>query len=232
MKRRTDIAHSESGMIRNQLGFSLTDLVASLPLAALVLVILTLAILSFVKTYQETKLYVQLQNELFQAVETMRYGFARENITGDPNMPDGQKKPLAGLLTAQTVEISTNQQSIRIEPVKMTSGSAFYSRFFVDPNGHLRVSGQSGINLFYTNELVFPSSLAKVGNEYKFRLLDARFTPQYASGNKVYVVGIYFKAQVRFRKRLKNQSVQEDIEQNTRTIEYKTSVFLGNADVN
>lgn len=103
---------------------------------------------------------------------------------------------------------------------------------FVDPNGHLRVSGQSGINLFYTNELVFPSSLAKVGNEYKFRLLDARFTPQYASGNKVYVVGIYFKAQVRFRKRLKNQSVQEDIEQNTRTIEYKTSVFLGNADVN
>lgn len=221
-----------SDMIRNQKGYSLTDLVASLPLAALVLVILTLAILSYVKTYQETKLYVQLQNELFQAIETMRYGFAREDITGDPNEPDGSKTPLVGISTAQTVDISANQRSITVKPVKMQAGSDFYARFFVDPNGFLRVSGQSGINLFYTNELVFPSSISEIAGEPKFKLLDFRVTPEYSSLDKVYVVGIYLKARVRFRKRLREQSPNEDIEQNTRTIEYKTSVFVGNADSN
>lgn len=222
--------HTESEMIRNQKGYSLTDLVASLPLAALVLVILTLAILSFVKTYQETKLYVQLQNELFQAVETMRYGYTRRDITGDPNAPAGSKPPIVGISTAESVEISANQRSITIEPVDIQSGPNLYARFFVDNVGHLRVSGQSGVSLSYTNELVFPSSIAEIDGEPKFRLIDFRVTPEYSSSTKVYVVGIYMKARVRFRQRMRDQSPAEDVEQNTRTIEYKTSVFVGNAD--
>jgi len=214
--------------IKKQDGYSLAELVVALPLSILVIVILTFAIANFATTYQEIQLYTQLQEELFNAIETMRYGYAKEGVTGSFYSPENEKEGLIGLLTAKEVTIGLTGKTITIKPINLNPGVPYYSQFFLDDKNHLRVSGQYGIKT-YTNELVFPQTARKIGGEQQFKILDLYFEPQKVVNNNIYVLGIEIKARVRFREKLDSQSLEEDSQINTKTIEYKTSVYLANS---
>jgi hypothetical protein len=206
--------------IHNQKGVSLIELVVAIPLAVLVLIILTFAVTKFITTYQETKLFVQAQEELFDAVETIRYGFAKEGITDD--------QALIGVFTANQVDINFAADAITIKPLDTNIGLLHKARFYLDSKGFLRADGQYG-NRNFLGELVFPSGKAKLsGNNKRFTITDLYFEKLNPEAD-VRLLGIEVTAEVRFRNKLDNQSFAEDKQLNTREIKYTTAVYVGNS---
>ncbi len=212
----------------NQKGYYLADLVASLPLAVLIILAFTFVVINFLRTYEEVRLYTQLQDELFAAVETMRYGYSYDDVTGNPSDPADLKEGLIGLITANEVIIGLDHSSITLIPVILTPNLPYYSEFYLDTNNHLRASGKYGLKSF-SDKLLFPTGLKKLGGKFQFRILELNFTPEKIVNDKIYLLGIQIKAQVRFREKSLKQTAEEDIRLNTKTIEYETSVFLTNA---
>lgn len=211
--------------LSNQSGVSLPELVASIPLAALVFLIMGLALVSFATTYQETRFYVQLQDELFQAIESIRHGIAKENVTAGEG--------IIGVMTAGKVTINSARNRIKVVPVIVSQGlgeESYFSNFYLD-DGKLFANARYGLKTF-NNFQVFPSGDGKIGGAPRFRITDLNFTPEAGNTNDVILLGVEIEAQVRFREKLEDQSSVEDIEQNTRRIKYKTSILVGNSNKN
>jgi hypothetical protein len=209
--------------LKDSSGIFLPDLVASLPLAAIVFLIMGLALVNFITTYEETKLFTQLQDDLFYAVETIRYGVTKKNVT------DGEG--IIGVMTAGKISIQNAGKKIKILPVVVSQGlgeESYSANFWLDNNGQLMANGYYGIKSF-TDHRVFPSENRKIGNFNMFRITDLRFSPVKGDANDVLLLGLEIEAQVRFRKKLDKQTPEEDVEKNTKTIRYKTSVLVGNA---
>lgn len=214
--------------IRNDKGFSLAELVASLPLVALVFIVIAISVINFITTYEETRLYAQLQQELFETIETIRHGYALDGITDDEG--------LIGLLTAQHVDIGYANNSIKIVPIvpgETIGDDNYWARFHVDNDGRLILNAQYGLQ-YINNRVIFPQSDERIGNQYKFRITNRNDvfidkTPLIL--DETYLVGIRLQGEVRFRERGRNQSIDEDRIRNTKTIEYNTKVFLGNKDI-
>jgi len=101
-------------MVKNQKGVSLVELIAAIPLTILVFVILTMAVSSFVTTYKETRLYLQLQDELYNMVDLIRHGYIDKNIEASEG--------LIGLMTANRVEISGGRNMMTLRPVIIAEG--------------------------------------------------------------------------------------------------------------
>jgi hypothetical protein len=208
--------------ISNDSGVSLPELVASIPLAALVFLIMGLAIVNFATTYQETRLYTQLQDELFQAIESIRHGVTMNNVT--------EGEGIIGVMTAGKVSINSGRNRIRIIPVILSQGlgEESYSANFWINNGQLMANGFYGVKNF-SNHVVFPSGNRKIDNFNMFRITDITFRNEAGTMSDVSLLGIVVEAQVRFREKLEDQSVEEDIEQNTKSIKYQTSIMVGNS---
>jgi hypothetical protein len=209
-------------MVKNQKGVSLVELIAAIPLTILVFVILTMAVSSFVTTYKETRLYLQLQDELYNMVDLIRHGYIDKNIEASEG--------LIGLMTANRVEISGGRNMMTLRPVIIAEGlpDAYKTTFYADSDGRLLVSGQYGLNSFQETQ-IFPSSNRKIGRELQFRLIDQDvFTVTQNSTYGPIMVKLHFKGQVRFREKEIGQNPLEDKKLNTRIVEYNTSVFVGN----
>ena len=212
----------------SQKGYSLADLIASLPLAVLIILAFIFVVINFLRTYEEVKLYTQLQDELFNAVETMRYGYSVDEVTGNPSDPAELKEGLIGLITANDVTIGLNHRSITLTPVVLTPGLPYYSEFYLDTNNHLRASGKYGLKSF-SDKLLFPTGLKKIGGQFQFKILELNFIPEKIVNNKIHLLGIEIEAQVRFREKSLKQTTEDDIRLNTKKIKYITSVFITNA---
>lgn len=212
-------------ILRNQKGSSLVEILAGIPLAAVVFAIFGIALSHFIITYQETQLYTQLQEDLFSAIETMRYGYALEGVTDDEG--------LIGLMTAQTVEFSTSRTDMTIKPIVVDPTYKYKSVFSVNDDDQLEVHSTYGAKYFRTPKLVFPSTPTKmIGNQPQFKILNPRniwtVLKTDNDGNAL-LLKIEMEAQVRFRERKRGESREEDIRRNIKKIRYETSVFLGNA---
>ncbi len=212
-------------ILKNQKGSSLIEILAGIPLAALVFAIFGIALSHFITTYQETQLYTQLQEDLFNAIETMRYGYALEGVTDNEG--------LIGLMTAEKVEFSTSRTDMTIKPIVVDPTYEYKSVFSVNDDNQMEVRSTYGAKYFRTPKLVFPSTPTKmIGNEPQFKILNPRniwtVVKMDNEGNAL-LLKIELEAQVRFREKQRSQSRAEDIRRNTRKIRYETSVFLGNA---
>ena len=101
-------------ILKNNSGTTLIELVASLPLGILVFLILTIVLVNFMTSYQDTRLYTQLQEELFDSIETIRHGFIYKRLTGAQNAPPEQKKDIIGLLTANQALIGVGGKYLEV----------------------------------------------------------------------------------------------------------------------
>ncbi|MDP8220283.1 MAG: hypothetical protein P9X26_02985 [Candidatus Stygibacter frigidus] len=205
------------------------DLVASLPLGLIVIFVMTLSISSFITTYSDIRDYTKMEDDLFQAIETLRCGYIETGVNTN-------KEPLCGLLSANQVRIGSNQDRITLG-VQTASASTIQSIAWIN-NGELYISGQYGISTFRSpldpnNPIIqlFPESTSKIGSEKKYQLINTGdfFTPlKVDSEGNVRLLGIKLEARVRFRERRNGQSASDDLLMNTRTIRYETKVFIGN----
>lgn len=215
-------------LLKSEKGVSLIEVIAVMLLTAIVFAILTVSMLNFITLYQETKLYTQLQDDLYNAIEYMRYGYAKEYFT--------EGEGLIGLMTADSAYVSLEGNSMEIYPEvieNLTVAKSYWSRFSLNDNSQLEVSSSYGLKGRFNNEKIFPSTpLKKIGRIPRFKILNrghiwsivAR-TPE----GKPLLMKIMLEGQVRFRKRANGQTRQDDKRKNVRTIKYETSVFLGNA---
>ena len=217
-------------ILKNNKGYSLIEIIAGFPLVALVFVIFGIGIVHFTTTYQEVRLYTQLQQDLFEAIEIMRHGYMLDGVTDDEG--------LIGLTTAKKIDVSSTI-SIRVTPLVLNLDleEDYNVTYYVDDNMQLRVNGSYGVKHF-RNEPVFPSTPIKyIGREPQFTIKNIHdiwsVTPNTTDAHGYpHMVDIKLVGQVRFREKLKDQSNEDDIRRNTRTITFETSVFLGNAHAN
>lgn len=209
-------------MLKNQKGVSLLELVAALPLAVLVFTILTMAMANFITTYHEMRLFTQMQEELYSLVDTIRHGYMQENIENS----DG----LIGLLTANKASIASTGNSITVRPVIVTGGlpDAYRTTYTVDADGRMFVSGRYGLQSF-SNTKIFPSSNKLIGRDFQFKIINSDiFSAEKTTTKGPILVNIHLAGRVRYREKGRDQSSEDDIRLNTKTIDFKTSVFVAN----
>ena len=218
-------------ILKNNKGYSLIEIIAGLPLVTLVFVIFGIGIIHFTTTYQEIRLYTQLQQDLFEAIEIMRHGYMLDGVTDDEG--------LIGLTTAKTIDLSSVVE-LEVKPLVLNQNleRLYWVRYYVDDNMQLKVRGSYGGSKNFNNEPIFPSTPIKyIDGEPQFTIKNSydiwSVTPNTTDGNGYpHMINIKLVGQVRFREKLKDQSNEDDIRKNTRTITYETSVFLGNAHAN
>ena len=214
-------------ILKSQKGVSLIEVIAGIPLATLVFAIFTISVLHFVTTFEETKLYTQLQEDLFNTIETMRYGYAYE--------PHTDNEGLIGLITADSVSIWSTRNTLEMRPIviNQTLKNDYWCTITLNDDNHLEVNAKYGLKNFPERKIIFPSTPIKmIGREPQFKILNRGniWTVEKMSYNgKPLMIKIQLEGQVRFRERRRGQKREDDIRQNTRTIKYETSVFIGNA---
>jgi hypothetical protein len=215
--------------LHNEKGILLPDLIAALPLGVIVMIVMTMSVINFIYAYQDIHEYTKLQDDLFQAIETVRYGYVQRGVNTN-------NQSLSGLLSANQVILSEGGNSIRM---KVDSSPAYpiESVLTLDSGGTLKLRGNYGAAMFssaLTNSRdipIFPESNTRIDGQLKYRItnLGTAFSPlKVDSDGNVRLLRINLEAQVRFRERRNGQTVESDIRMNTRTIKYQTKVFIGN----
>jgi len=215
--------------IHNESGILLPDIVASLPLGVIVFAVLAMSVLNFTAAYQDLKEYTKLQDDLFHAMETIRYGYVQRGInTNDQS--------LCGLLSANQTIIGDNGYRITMK-VDTNPQFPIESQISIDGSGALKIRGNYGSTMFsspLTNSqdiAIFPEGSTRINGVLKYRITNrgSAFTPLKEDNNgNVRLIEINLEAQVRFRERSNGQSADDDLRMNTKTIKYTTNVFMGN----
>lgn len=220
--------------IQNERGLLLPDLIASLPLGVIVMVIMTFSVINFLLAYSDVSDYTKLQDDLFQTVETLRYGYVQSGVNTN-------SVALCGMMTANQVILGESRTSMTL---KVDGNPAFpiQSKYWISGDGMLKLRGRYGSQQFSTPSStssdipIFPRSDHRVGGELKYRILNpgSAFTPLRADVNSntgdsnVRLLGVNIEAQVRFRERENGQSEEDDLKMNTRRIRYQTKIFVPN----
>lgn len=219
-------------LLRDNKGFSLAELVATLPLGILIVTALTVGMIKFSMAYKEITFYSQLQKEVLDTIESIKYGYPKDPYTKNKN--------LIGLSTAAKIIIPGSQiysQEITIKPPNLSSSSGDspnYSRFYLNRDGHLMVTSFYGSSSF--TEQVFPNDSGKLGKKKRFEILNSDIfinsTPHKPSDiqteSNPKLVTIHIIARVRFREKKKDQNTQEDVEKNTKTVDFKATIYAAN----
>ncbi|MDO9578855.1 MAG: hypothetical protein Q7J16_13310 [Candidatus Cloacimonadales bacterium] len=211
-------------LIKNEKGVSLVELIAGIPLAVILFGVMIMAMMHFIRVYQETKLYVQLQEDLYNVIETVRYGYADDYY----NVGEG----LIGLITARSVSVSPNHRILTVYPLLVEQNPNYKCEYTVNDDRQIT------IKLYYKHvmeepKLIFPSTKPVFfGNEAQFKILNQSTAWNIVEideeGNPL-MLKIHLEGQVRYRARQQGQSIADDLRQNTRTITYETVIFLGNS---
>jgi len=208
--------------LKNSHGFTITELLAAALLASVIAIGFATAMYQYVLSFQESRDFMNLQQDMVAAFDAMRHGFVRRNLNLD--------QPLIGFLSAQTITISPDKQSITIIPLDGRVGSRYFARFSrYARDGSIILNAQYGQ---YTgnNIVVFPSRDEKVGREAKYQITSLIFEDATPGIERSRLVRISMTGKVRFRERSSRQNQADDLKFNVRYAQFETTVFLGNAD--
>ncbi|MCK9330714.1 MAG: prepilin-type N-terminal cleavage/methylation domain-containing protein [Candidatus Cloacimonetes bacterium] len=213
-------------VLKNENGFTLVEVISSVVLVTVLALGFFIALTHFVTSYQETKDFLTLQEELLKVVNQIRHGYIDSRVANID-------RPLIGLMTAQSVKLGRIGEYIEIIPVDGDYGARSWAKYHVDRDGRLLLTARYGYEGGHTNHVIFPSSTEKIGRYYKYRITDIKFqdlTKDIAP--TTFLVKMYIQGMVRFREKAKGQSDEEDRVLNTKYVEYETIIYLGNADKN
>jgi prepilin-type N-terminal cleavage/methylation domain-containing protein len=207
--------------ISNYRGFTLTEVIAAVALVGLLGYGFTMAMLQFVTSYQETRDYIQLQQEMIETINIVRHGYITSRSS---------EVPLFGLLTAHKVTFNTERNSVRVAPLDADFVIPQWATYFHNTrDGTIRVSGMFRVTP-KRNEIIFPRKIVMVGNESKFQIVHFEFEDVTEYGVFTSLVKLTITGRVRFRQARRGQSGLEDARQNVRYATFEVITFLGNSD--
>ena len=205
-------------MIKNQKGFTLTELIAGIGLVSLLFVGFTIFLIQFVNNFKEINEFNTLQHELLSTIEAMRYGYVKVGVN--------ENESLIGLMTANKVNIATNGKAVTITPIVTKAGERHWANYTLSPKGEIVLSAVYGIKSI-NNEVIFPKSKEVIDKALKYRITNfyiANSSP--VVSNDISLVTITIEGQVRFRPKASGQNREEDQRLNTRTARFETTVFI------
>jgi len=218
--------------IRNERGLMLPDLIASLPLGVIVMVVMTLSVVNFLLAYSDVRDFTKMQDDLFQTVETLRYGFVQSGVNTNG-------VALCGLMTANQVTVGESSVVMKVDG---NPAQPIQSSYRITGEGMMKLRGNYGSQLFTSPNsssadiALFPKSDLKIDGELKYRILNpgSAFSAEESEFNEntntymVRLLGVDIEAQVRYRERVNGQSEEDDLRMNTRRIWYHTKIFVPN----
>jgi len=207
--------------LKNSFGFTLIELLATAILATILSIGFATAMYQYVLSFQESKDYIKLQQDMIDTINFIRHGYIKRNL----NLTEA----MIGLLSAQDVKISLDGQTITIIPLDGRGSSRYYARFSRNRNGTILLTAQHG-HVIGNNIMVFPSKLEYVGREAKYQITRLSFENLTPDLEKMRLVKISMTGRVRFRERGRRQTQLEDLQNNIRYAQFETTVFIGNAD--
>jgi hypothetical protein len=197
------------------------ELMASMALVGLIALGFCLAMYQFILGYNETRDYIQLQNEMLHVVEVLRHGYIKSGLTAE--------FPLVGLLTAQHVDISRDLSSITITPMDGDVGQRFFTRVSREANtGKIMLNGLYGFQ-YGTNIQLFPSRNQLIGREQKFQITELRFDNLTPSLDSPALIRYSITGMVRHRPRGPRQTSEDDLRQNVKYARFESTVFISNS---
>jgi len=217
----------------NNHGFTLPEMIAAIFLFSLLAYGFTLGMLQFVLNYQETRDFIQLQNDMLNVIQTVKHGYFAKGIHDNVSL----ETPLVGLLTAQRVSIPNLNEQITIYPIEWDRYGVdrYWSRIRLDQNsGKVFLDGQFATQYVYNKQL-FPTQNEKAGRDQRFRVTKLEFQDLTSESDVSRLVNIVIEGEVRYRTRgfnAKNklQSLDDDRKMNVRKVVFENTVYLGNSD--
>ncbi len=209
-------------MIKNQKGFTLTELIAGVALSTLLFAGFTMFLIQFVNNFKEINEFNTLQHEMLNTMEVIRYGYAKKG--------KNDNDALIGLLTANKVTIGSNGKTITIKPIIANTGEPHWATYNLDSKGRIVLNAQYNTN-HIIGEVIFPKSDEVVDKALKYRITN--FSVKNVSPlitGKVCMVTLYLEGVVRFRPKGRNQNRLEDEKMNTKKATFESTVFISNYD--
>ncbi|HOD54484.1 MAG TPA: prepilin-type N-terminal cleavage/methylation domain-containing protein [Candidatus Cloacimonadota bacterium] len=206
-------------MIKNQKGFTLTELIAGLALSTLLFTGFTMFMVQFVNNFKEIKEFHQLQTDLLHVIESIRYGYIDKSKIGE--------RSIIGLLTAGRVEIGIAANNLTVYPVNK-SNKPYWAKYYLDSFGQVRIQAiyDQHVIGFNSNEgVLFPSSKEKIKNALKYQVTNFKIVDM---SNDKSLIHISIEGMVRFREKAKNQTTDDDLRLNTKRAKFESTVFLVN----
>ncbi|MBW6515482.1 MAG: prepilin-type N-terminal cleavage/methylation domain-containing protein [Candidatus Cloacimonetes bacterium] len=156
-KERVSVKRIYGGkFIKGEDGFSLTEVIAAVAVSSILIILAALAIVSFFTKFKELSYFADLQQQAFEAIETMKYGY--------PVLDELNQYRFFGIGNAQTATLEALSggwgaySGIRCTHETSYDGHSFdYIRFFWDRyDKKIRVQGFYGG--IYFSEQLFPKS--------------------------------------------------------------------------
>jgi len=193
---------------------------------------MTFSVINFLLAYNDVSEFTQMQDELFNAVETLRYGYVESGVNTNG-------VALCGLMTANQVTVGESSVTLKVDG---NPAQPIQSNYSVSGDGMMTLRGNYGSQLFSSSSsssseiAIFPTSDRRIDGELKYRILNpgSAFSSEKeeynenTNTNMVRLLDVDIKAQVRFRERVNGQSEEEDLRVNTRGVRYQTFIFVPN----
>ena len=205
-------------MIRNEKGFTLTELIAGIVLASLLFTGFTIFYIQFLKDMHEIRDFNQLQSDVISMFEEIRHGTAQKDVN--------DKVGLIGLMTSSKVIIGPGD-NMKMIPIITDIGGEYWARYRLNSKGQVVLDAAYRTKRI-NNRVIFPKSDEKIDREYKYQITDLSFTNITPTGSLVKLVKIQVEAQVRYRARGPEVSKADDLRNNIGKINFETVVYVGN----
>jgi len=206
-------------MIRNQKGFTLTELIAGIVLASLLFTGFTLFYIQYLKDIHEINDYNQLQTDVITLLEDIRHGTPQKNVNDQVG--------LIGLMTASQVIIG-NDNSLKMIPIITDTGAEYWAKYRLNNKGQVVLDVAYRTNRI-NNRVIFPKSDEKIDNQYKYQVTNFSITSLTPAGSVTRLVNVKIEAEVRYRARGPKVSKEDDLRNNIGKVSFETVVYVGNA---
>ncbi|HOE90407.1 MAG TPA: prepilin-type N-terminal cleavage/methylation domain-containing protein [Candidatus Cloacimonadota bacterium] len=209
-------------MINNQKGFTLTELIAGVALTTLLFAGFIMFLLQFYGNFKEIAEYNTLQHELLETIEALRYGYVKQGVNDNES--------IIGLLTANNVNIASNNKSVTITPIVVKAGERHWASYSLSAKGEIILNAVYGIKNI-NGEVIFPKSKEVIDKNLKYKITEfqIRNISPFIS-DKISLVSIVIEGQVRFRPKQSGQNKVEDERLNTKSARFETKVYISNYD--
>ncbi len=213
----------------NQKGATLLELVVVAPLIVLIFVPFGLGVAHLFRTMDEVRLGTQLQQEMVDVLEMIRVGYADNDLLTNSSAGSKQDIGLIGLAGGSKIIIEPGGRRARVEGLAITQGFPYYTSYYID-RGEIFASGRYELKNI-SPSVIFPAgqSVDEISNRPRIQADYLIFTDvDNTSNKKTDLVDVSFTAPVRLRKKSSEESTDDDLAINKKTITFDMRVFLGN----
>ncbi|MCB5230536.1 MAG: prepilin-type N-terminal cleavage/methylation domain-containing protein [Candidatus Cloacimonas sp.] len=206
-------------LLKNQKGFTLTEILSAIVVSLLLVGMAAITLLTFFGKFKELSYYAQLQQDAFDAVETIKYGYPFQGVN---------EYLFLGVANANSVQLegpggswASTFNSLTCIPDRSEQGhSNDYVRYYYDQRTQsIMVQGLYGV--VFKQEQVFPTR-----NQDMIRVTQFRVSSMTGNSNPR-LLTIEIDAELDLTGKQQQEQGSAEIKEKIKRVSYSTSIALG-----